>query len=369
MLPEDSSAPIDSLSTAGSSANQGSGGPNASSSASLSPVEAEPSDPPPNRDGRTDPILTVLSVPEKVDIQLHGPPEPQSKAARWGKFLKDAGPIATGFFSLIVSFLVFYYGHQINQRQTEINEKQTELKQKELEVAQADLRVKQAELQEKKAELRQKVFAELDQPEETSQTRAAIRLAEYGEEILDPIRMALGVEQEKVQAGAVKVIFHIFRSETVPREKVFARLKEYMEARNPYLRRGALDCLIEICDELTADQKQQATDLLQNRLGPEAERTGEEDEKVVLEVAKFFGNCPSKNSVDFLLGVIRNCPYEDPRNQAALHLCKVVIGMPVEARDRAIANLEGLLKSGSVSGYLVLDIENSIKKIKEGRCL
>jgi hypothetical protein len=311
----------------------------------------------------------VLSMPEGVAIELRDPPERESKSARWGEFLKDAGPVFTGLFSLIVSFLVFYYGHQINRRQTEINEKQTELKQKELEVAQADLRVKQAELLAKQADLRQKVFAELNQPEETSQTLAAIRLAEYGEEILDPIRMALGVEQEKIQAGAVKVVFHIFRSETVPREIVVAKLMEFIGSGNPHLRVGALDCLIEICDELTGDQRQHAVAFLKSRLGPRAEDCGSEDERVLLEVTKFFGDCPSSDSVEFLLGVLHNCSYEDPRSQAVLNLCKVVIGLPVETRDAVIANLEALLESRTISGDLNLDIENTIKKIRKASCL
>ena len=168
-------------------------------------------------DANTPPLKLQLPS-EKILIQLSQDPQTGWQKAR--EALKDLGPALTGIATTVIAALAFSFGSSVNERQTKVQEMQATNQEMQRLAAQAELRAK--------------VLAELNDRDETKRTLAAIRLAGHGEDALDALKMALGVEQETIREGATTVVFQMFRSETVPRPKLFGAMLGHLARGTPF---------------------------------------------------------------------------------------------------------------------------------------
>src|SRR5262249_38268557 len=132
-------------------------------------------------------VLQLTS--DKIPLEVYKVPQSKDRKDKTREWLKDAGPTVTGLFSLIIAIIAAYFTYQVSNRQNEI---------------------KESENQAAAANLRAEVFKELSEQDSAKRTLAIIRLAEYGKPVLEPVRMALGVEQDTIRGGAADVLVQIF---------------------------------------------------------------------------------------------------------------------------------------------------------------
>src|SRR5690348_8785221 len=106
----------------------------------------------------------------KIDVEIR--PAPQGRAGRIRKGIltltKDfLSPLAT----VIIAYFVFHYGREFNDTQVKIQQTQTNL-----------------QVMSKFRDLLQ----EIDEEDELKKTLAVVSIAQFGEDALPPIRLALG---------------------------------------------------------------------------------------------------------------------------------------------------------------------------------
>lgn len=285
-------------------------------------------------------ILEVRQFPtEKIAVELHTAPQPQSSQSLWKRFrdnIKDIGPFITGIASAVIAGLVLYYGYQFNDRQAKTQAGQAETA---------------------KAELRLKVLtqfsssiAELNSQDERTKTLAAIRIAQYGEEALPPIKLALGVEQSNIRRGAAEVIYEMFQGNTIEHEKLFAFLQEYIRSKNQYLRRGVLECFVRMEQDLDKEEGERAVKIIVDNIDPAARCSKDEDNQILTQAAVFFGNWPHPNSKDFLLKVASNRDCKVAQVQAIDMLPGVAKSLSREERMLIMIGLKNLEKDSANDG-------------------
>jgi hypothetical protein len=271
---------------------------------------------------------------ERIPVELYKQEETKTNWERRGKIAADFGPLILGLASLIISGIALFLSFQTSVRQYE-------LKTQELNAADNERRARFL------SELNDKVFSELkDDPNQdpAKKTLAAIRLSTYGEAAFPSIQAALGVREPTVRKGAVEVVSQMFQSGVIERSKLFANLLKWnSDARNPFLRRSALDCSVHLIPYLDEQEKQQITSVLKERLKHE-DCSQHEGADVILLVAVFIGNSPSSEAAKLLLGIASDssCLNVAPRRQAIDYLPTVASRLSTSDRAELLDSLRKL---------------------------
>jgi hypothetical protein len=299
----------------------------------------------------------VLHLPsEKISVELKQPSEPKSKWQRAAEISKDFGPTLTGLVSLVIAFLAFYYGYQINKRQAKSQEEQVEAQKRQAKIAEEESRLKFL------SELNNSIFQLSKEGDERTRTVAAIKLAQYGEVALEPLNLALGVEETSVQEGAAFVVVQMFQLQTVERQKLFSSLLEGFRTPSPYLRRGVLECFIKMGKRLKQGEGQQVINCIKEQLDCRADCSRREDENLLLEAATFLDIWPCTASKELLLQIAENSSCLRPRIQVVDNLPKLAEKLPPVERDEIINNLQRLRKDAPDALRLSIDV--TLQQIK-----
>jgi len=305
----------------------------------------------------------------RIAVDLHTIPEEKEGVKQWGEFFKDAGPTITGVLSIGVALLVFFLGNSINRKQVDINEKQVslieqqtksrkeevELEGKKLQLAELEQKLKNAELEAKNASLRTEVIKVLSVKDEKQRTLAAISLAEYGEDALPAVRMALGVADPAIRTGAVKVVSYMFQSGRVERDVLVERLKEYFDAKNPYLHRAVLSCFFSTQSQLSIEEVDWVLTRVRGELADMLPgQYKQEDFDFVKGAYLFAGKSPNRGVVDrgptdsateLLLEIVT--AFEDERTEIGAANTLTNRGLRLEPKSQERSVIVGRLR-----GYL-----------------
>lgn len=260
------------------------------------------------------------AAPSKVAIEVSKVPKSKGAKDNAREWLRDVGPTVTGLFSLIVALGAAFYAHQINSRQNEI---------------------KEAENRAAAAKLRAEVFKELNEKDPATRTLAVIRLAEYGKEVLEPLKMALGVKDDTIREGAADVVLQIFLSEIIKPEELFTQLRQNLKAKNSTLRKGVLQCYVKIGRRLPAQESLNVVGLLK-QLDLGADCSYPEDENFFLQIPIFLDYWPSADSRDMLLAIAANSSCLRPRLKAIENLPTAARVLSLQDRNAIIESLRKL---------------------------
>lgn len=295
-------------------------------------------------------VVVVESGPKAQEEKLSTRERVKKGAGRFfkglGGFLKDFGPPLTGFATAAVAALVFYYGHQFQDRQATTAADEAYLKIL-TEFSNS--------------------FEQLNNSNAATKTLAANRLALYGERALEPIKINLATEEKPVRDGAVLVVFQMFQAETVERSKLMDSLRGYFEKSNsPYLRTGVIECFLKIAQYLPDEEKRKVVAVLRDKLRPEdCTRKGEEE--TIENATIFLAYSPSRDSVELLLKIAgSDCKFE-PRHYAIDSLPKAAAILTPPERTQLLKRLEEI--RGRAPSELIPFVDFAVGEIQlqEGR--
>jgi hypothetical protein len=118
-----------------------------------------------------------------------------------------------------------------------------------------------------RANLRQQAVENLNTPDDTKREIAALGLAQHGADVLPSLDVLLGIQNENVRLGGIKLAELMLRTHTVEEQELVENtLCRDVRAPDPYLRRGALDALTSAFPLLSSHSRdkvfQAVTDLL-----------------------------------------------------------------------------------------------------------
>lgn len=249
-------------------------------------------------------------------------------------FVKDVlAPLA----SVIIAIFVFYYGKQFNDRQVANQVESNKTQAQQAETARQDLQLKIL------ADFTNSITQLTDQSPDgdKNQTIAAIKFVQYGEQALPVIKIAMGVADNTVRRGAAVVAVQMFQSEKVGRERMLKELMGDFKSNNPYLRRGVLECLVKLEDQLTKNEADNLVQLFKTELNPQADCSRDED-NVLLEAAIFLDGQMSLASEELLIQIAENRSATKARIQAVDSLANVVRPLGDEERTKIAARLQPL---------------------------
>ena len=204
----------------------------------------------------------------------------------------------------------------------------------------------------KLADIRGKIISEfVEKPE--SKTIAAIKLAEYGEQALPAVKMALGADDLRLRSGAAAVLQQMYRApEKVERTDLLSKVLEWNDkTKNPFLHRGVLEWLVEMKSQLSDEESQRVFERVSSNLevdfGATAENCAKQDGEFALQAAIFLYTWSLKKSRDLVMGMLKHCiatdqPYESAREQAANTLPMIARQLRKSERDSIVADLQQL---------------------------
>lgn len=310
--------------------------------------------------------LPNQSKPFKIDIKSN---------------LVDYGGLIVGFLSLAATVAIAVYASLINQKQTKILEVQSNAA-----ITQSNAAIVQAEAATDEVNIRfveefRERIRELTLPTDNSndenyeenfmrKSLAIIALAQYGERVLPALKMALKARDPLLRDSAADVLAHMLSNhkDKPSRVVVFSALLKYFDENDADLRLGILKCFVMMYKELSIEEVTNAKATVKKHILPDADLTDRlNDQKVLIEAAKFFGNYPSSDSTAFLLAIVKNQLSGDgPRTQAINYLPDVVKGaqdLTPEQRADVVNELQKLLLL-SDKPELATKISNAISAIK-----
>lgn len=298
--------------------------------------------------GKSRPPRKLHLSAEKIPVELYKQDETKSNWERRGKIAADFGPSILGIASLIISLIALSLSYLVSDRQDQ-------LKKQEVDTAATELRLKFL------AELNDKVFSELNDKDYAKRQLAAIRLASFGETALPSLGAALGVQDPNVRTGAVEVVSQMFRSDAAVRKKLTTLLLTYSQAKNLSLRRSALECFVEVIEELDSNERQQIANTIKERMKSEDCST-QDGEYVIVPTVVFVGNSGSPDAAKLLLGVAENVLCTVPSRRAAIDRLPGAAAQSSAADRSEILNRLQNLKDNAHSD-LKVNREQAIKKM------
>lgn len=289
-----------------------------------------------------DKFVLELRSSDKIVLETSTPKEAKSYGTRIKEFLKDLGPPITGLASLIVVILVSYFGYQINSRQTQIQKEQSDTARLNLRIAVIK------EFSERIA----RVGAKEDN---LTKNLEAIKLAQYGEDALPTIKIALGSDDDRVQDSIALVVAYLFQSNDAMRRKVLEELQAYFKTPDIILQTSVLNCFRVLDRRLTDEEVREITKLIRAKVNPGLDCSRQENEKLIDQAIAFLSRSPSTDAKEFLLEVAANPTNEIVRFTAVNLLPGIARVLAQEERDDIVGRLGQLKKSGSADFDAALD--------------
>lgn len=277
--------------------------------------------------GSHGPAIRVV-VPGKPDLQvwLQGIPmplldvlgsltRPPSPLKKFVSFCKDVAPAVTSAAAVFLSIVAFIYTNR--QKNT-------------ADALATDDRAKAADAAQKKAlsELIVKFGNSLvpndpNGAEESKLEIAAMELAAYGDQALPAVGMALGASDNGLRHGGVLVAQQMYRAKTLAHGKVSDAMISYYNSSSPYLKRGVLEWLAKMKQELSKEEGESAVHMLTQSFGAKGENCRGQDVRVAMEVTNFLPIWPLSEAKELLAGMAKNCKDKDVRDHAAEQLSSI----------------------------------------------
>ena len=139
-------------------------------------------------------------------------------------------------------------------------------------------------------------------------------------------------------------------------------LEHDFQTKNPYLKRGVLECFVKLEDRLTKDEAGKIVELFTSQLNPQADCSRSEDDNVLLEAAVFLGGQPSLESEQLLIQIAENRSATKARIQAVDSLADVVASLGNEQRTKIVASLQRLTPDASPD--LLRSLKATIRRLQ-----
>jgi hypothetical protein len=345
---------------------------------------------------RIDLKLSLGDLPSSVATLVDTVANPPKTTSLWKTLSKDYFPVLTPAAAVVVSFLVFYYTNQYNDRarvdqsaeamtklidelatgsehdgevqdtalKEELAKKQEECMQPATggivekdfaERQKACLKAVMEEAQDKKLAQQEKELAD----QEKERTKLAMKVAVYGDRALPAVRMALGADDPFLRNGGVLVAEQMAHARTVDHWTLTEEmLKSY---DNPHLRGGVLEWLVKAYGELTPAETRMVFDRFLKSFGDNAKDCAVQDTRLVGLTAKFLYLWSLRDPRDvplemeaegLILGMVANCTQSvGPRVQALSGIPKITNRLV--PRQRALIRTE-LVSMGTQVSDLTL---------------
>src|SRR5262249_7351281 len=154
---------------------------------------------------------------EKIAVETHIPKDKKGRKTDW------VVPIA----SVIVTFLVGLFGALINNKQANIANEQAITAKEQSNTARQQSDTAKQQSDTAKQQLRINIIKEFGDSiaklgtnkDDLSRNLEAIKLAQYGQDALPSIKIALGSNDDRVREGVALVVSYIFELEESTRLK------------------------------------------------------------------------------------------------------------------------------------------------------
>lgn len=282
--------------------------------------------------------------------------------------LVDYGGLLISLLSLAATVFIAIFAYEISLSQAKSQETQSAAATDEVNIRFV-------------SEFRERI-SELSLPEDPTKPEyednlmrkslATIALAQYGKRVLPVLNMSLKARDPAIREGATVVLAQMLsnRTDQESREFVFSKLLQYFEEDNSSLRVGILKCFVILYKGLSDTEVDRAKVVFKKHVPPDADLSDKLNEQdVLIEAAKFFGNWPSRDSTLFLLDVVKNQSCKDgPREQAINYLHVVANGardLSVAERAAVIADLRNAMLLPGTSELLKTNISNTISAMEK----
>lgn len=225
-------------------------------------------------------LLPVL--PDHITVRLEKPSEPQSKGLL--SQLKEIGPLITGIGTLLLSIVSFYYVHTLDV----------------------------AKEQEAALKMRQDAITKAVQPttkvDDPQRDVAAMTLASYGQASLPTIRVLLSGSQPNPQMrqfGIQVVKRWMDAGDPAARSEMIMALSANATSSSLSLRQGSYAAILEIFNDLGAEEKQAILRLLNERFGS-GDSPLEKNSETAKTAAILLGNFPYADGRTALRNIARD---------------------------------------------------------------
>jgi hypothetical protein len=303
--------------------------------------------------GRPDTVIRMEGVPASWLSALEGP-----KRSPWGFIFKDIAPGLTSLAAVLLSLAALIYtNHQKNAADTlakEQREKAADAAQKKF---QTDLIGN---------------FGRLPVPAAESDDKriVAMKVAVYGEQALPAVRMALGSSDDSLRFGGETVVEQMYLAETVPHQEITQKILSYYPKGSEVLRRGVLEWLGIMGNELQEDDREFALTTLLDAFGTHAQICRQKDQ----ELARAGGHVLVAWSLvvsgefrdrtkELALGMVENCPDDSARTEALNALVAMTKSLSQEEKQSIVVRLKNCEASSSSSLRPIID--NAITELQK----
>ena len=300
--------------------------------------------------GKPDAIVRLEGVP---DGWLKALEEPKKGFFPWSSIFKDIVPGLTSLAAVLISLAALIF---------------TTYQKNAAENLAKDQREKAADAAQKK--FRTDLIGSFNGlPIPTAETNAnqiaAMKLAVYGEQALPAVRMALGSNDEGLRYGGEMVIEQMYVAETVPHQKLTQEILAYYPTGSAVLRRGVLEWLAIMGNELQDGDREVALTTVLDGFGNHAETCKQQDQELVragahvLLVWSLAVSGKSRDQAkDLALGIVETCKADPTRTEALNALVAMKTSLSQEEQKSIVARLKKCMPLASAS--LRPSIDNAI---------
>src|SRR5262249_5379554 len=127
--------------------------------------------------------------------------------------------------------------------------------------------------------------------------------------------------------------------------KVFLALLQYFDKGDVFMRVEILKCFVKVSRRFSDVEAKSAKDTFRKHIFPDADLSERFDDQILLiEAAKFFGNWPSCDSKEFLLAIAKNSSCGDGPREQARNSLRVVANDPCEVSPELKEQINAVLE-------------------------